>query len=80
MSQSKHMFLIVSDRQTGTSRVRDLGTDVAAAMRIYGDTEHEVAGRDDCEVVLVSSTSLESLRRTHSSYFGATVDLPLSVG
>jgi hypothetical protein len=67
------MFLIVADRRNGTTQVDDLGSDVAAAMNVYRDSEHEFADRDDVEVVLVSSTSLETLRSTHSSYFGASV-------
>jgi hypothetical protein len=72
MTARDRLFLIVSNSETGTSEVQDLGHDVDAAMEIYQSREHELAGRTDAEVVLVSSASLESLRRTHSSYFGAS--------
>lgn len=80
MSSPKHMFLIVTDRRAGESRVQDLGPDAAAAMSVYRDTEHAFAGQDDVEVVLVSSASLETLQLTHSSYFGASVAPALGVG
>ncbi|HEY1519435.1 MAG TPA: hypothetical protein VGF91_23600 [Solirubrobacteraceae bacterium] len=71
MTARDRLFLIVSDRTCGTSEIHDLGHDVDQAMDAYRTREHELAGRDDAEVALVSSASLESLRRTHSSYFGA---------
>jgi len=75
MSGREHFFLIVSDRHTGESAVEDLGTELARAMKAYRAREHELAGSADYEVVLVGSSSLDALRRTHSSYFGASGSL-----
>jgi hypothetical protein len=71
MSGRERFFLVIFDRAAGESSVDDLGTDAAAAMEAYEASEHELAGRDGIEVALLGSSSLETLRRTHSSYFGA---------
>lgn len=63
--------MVVFDRLTGEPSVEDLGTDVGPAMDAYRTREHELAGQDNLEVALFGSSSLETLRRTHSSYFGA---------
>ena len=72
MTTRDRLFLIVFDRQTASSTVEDLGHDMDVAMDAYRSREHEVASRPDLEVVLVGSPSLETLKSTHSSYFGAS--------
>jgi hypothetical protein len=71
MNGREHFFLIVSNRRTGESAVEDLGTDFSDAMESYRSREHAHATSQDFEVVLVGSSSLDALRRTHSSYFDA---------
>ena len=80
MNGREHFFLIVSDRRNGESAVEDLGTDLSAAMETYRSREHALAHSADVEVVLVGSSSLDSLRRTHSSYFGASRALGPKLG
>jgi hypothetical protein len=80
MNGREHYFLIVSNRHSGESTVEDLGTERADAMRAYRAREHELADSADFEVVLVGSSSLEALRRTHSSYFGASGTLGPKLG
>jgi hypothetical protein len=72
MNGREHLFLIVSDRRGGESTVEDLGTNLSRAMTQYRAREHALADSEHLEVVLVGSSSLETLRRTHSSYFGAS--------
>jgi hypothetical protein len=62
-------FLIVFDIPTGKAKVRDFGTDYDGAMEAYAEIEGEMRGRDDLDIVLVGADSLETVRRTHSSYF-----------
>ena len=62
-------FLIVYDIPTGKAKVRDFGTDYDGAMEAYAEIEGETRGRDDLDIVLVGADSLETVKRTHSSYF-----------
>jgi hypothetical protein len=72
MTTRDHLFLIVFDREAGVSSVDDLGQDLSAALAVYAAKERDVAEHPNLEVALVGSSSLETLRRTHSSYFGAS--------
>jgi hypothetical protein len=72
MTTQDHLFLIISDRQTGRAEVEDLGHDLGAAMEIYSTRERAAADDSNVEIVLVGSPSLNALKSTHSSYFGAT--------
>jgi hypothetical protein len=76
----EHFFLIVSHRHSGESAVEDLGTEFSVAMDAYRAREHELANSADVEVVLLGSNSLDALRRTHSSYFGASGALGPKLG
>jgi hypothetical protein len=82
MTSHDSLYLIVFDRAANASEVTDLGHDVDAAMESFRAREREFANRADVEVVLVGSASLETLRKTHSSYFGASAGFApaLSVG
>ncbi len=64
----KH-FLLVYDIPSAHADVRPYGTDYDAALDAYEQAERDVRGRSDVEVVLLSSDSLETIKRTHSSYF-----------
>jgi len=72
------LFLIVSDRESGTSSVEDVGPDAELALARLRDKEAELAGSAR-EAVLLGSSSLETLKRTHSSYFGAASGLGSSL-
>lgn len=71
MTTADHLFLLVSNRQTGRTAVEDLGHDLDSAMETYATQERAAAGDPDLEIVLVGSPSLDALKSTHSSYFGA---------
>jgi hypothetical protein len=62
-------FLIVYDIPTAKAQVRDFGTNYEAAMAAYSEIEGEMRDRDDLDIVLVGADSLETVKRTHSSYF-----------
>jgi hypothetical protein len=80
MNGRERFFLIVSNRHTGESSVEDLGRDSTGAMEAYRSRERALANSTDFEVVLVGSNSLDALRRTHSSYFGASGALGPKLG
>ncbi len=64
----KH-FLIVYDIPSAHADVRPYGTDYDAALDAYEQAEEEARGHSEVEVVLLSADSLETIKRTHSSYF-----------
>lgn len=70
-------FLLVADPAKPEPDVRELGVDYDAAIVAYNEAEAEY--RDsDVEVVLLSADSVETIRRTHSSYFAAQADDPIN--
>lgn len=77
MTQPHHLFLVVADRSNGTGSVADFGTDREAAMAALKAAERRDVNAD-VEVVLLTADSLETLKRTHSSYFGASFGSALS--
>jgi len=64
----KH-FLVIYDIGAGKAEVREFGTDYDGALRAYDECEHEARDRANIEVVLLSAESLDTIKRTHSSYF-----------
>ncbi len=64
----KH-FLIMYDVKAGHANVQEFGEDYNAAMNAYEDLEQERRESADYDVVLLSADSLETIKRTHSSYF-----------
>ncbi len=64
----KH-FLVVYDIPSAHADVRPYGLDYDAALEAYEQAEEDARGRSDVEVVLLSADSVETIKRTHSSYF-----------
>lgn len=64
----KH-FLVVLDPAEPETRVVEFGTDYDAAISAYDAEESKSASRPGVNVVLLSADSLETIKRTHSSYF-----------
>jgi hypothetical protein len=64
-------FLIIFDIPSGAVRVRSFGTDYDGAQAAYAEIEGEMRDRDDLDIVLVGADSLDTVKRTHSSYFRA---------
>lgn len=65
------LYLVVFDHeaQRAAEEVREFGDSVEAAAA-YEDAERRFADRDDIEVVLIGSDSLETIKFTHPNYFG----------
>lgn len=62
-------FLIVYDVTREQAEVLPFGHDYARAVARYEELEAEYEGLADLEVVLLSADSIDTIRRTHSSYF-----------
>jgi hypothetical protein len=67
-SEIKH-FLIKYDIKTACADVQEFGEDYDAAMHAYEELEQETRESLDIDVVLLSADSLETIKRTRSSYF-----------
>ncbi len=68
--EMKH-FLLVYDVALGEAVVEEFGTDYEAALEAYAQREREYRERGaiEADIVLVGADSLETVRKTHSSYF-----------
>lgn len=64
----KH-FLVVYNLEEGRAQVRPFGTDYEAALAAYAKAEEDFANRETYDIVLLGAESLETIKRTHSSYF-----------
>jgi hypothetical protein len=64
----KH-FLVIYDIGAQQAHVQDFGTDYDAALKAYAKAEEDARDRSDLDIVLLSADSLETVKRTHSSYF-----------
>jgi hypothetical protein len=64
----KH-FLVIYDVEASQVQVKGFGTDYDKALLAYDKCEQDAHGRPNIEVVLLSAESLETIKRTHSSYF-----------
>jgi hypothetical protein len=63
-------FLVIYDIARGRADVRRFGTDYDAAQQAYADLEWETREDANIDAVLLSADSLDTVKRTHSSYFG----------
>lgn len=70
MTPEIHHYLVVYDTGAGKATVTEFD-DSAEALSAYSAVEDENRDRADIEVVLLSADSIETIRRTHSSYFDA---------
>ena len=67
-SDVKH-FLVVYNIPAQKADVVPFGSDYGAALAAYDQAEEAHRDDSDYEVVLLGSDSLETVERTHSSYF-----------
>ncbi|WP_128818699.1 hypothetical protein [Streptomyces sp. S063] len=79
MKALKH-FLLVYDRRTGETDVRCEypASEGRAALRARFKLERELRGEHDTEIVVLTGSSLEGLRKTHSRYFGGATGRALA--
>jgi hypothetical protein len=64
-------FLVVYDVKTAKAQVTEFD-DYDAALAAYESIEKQNFGRDDLDIVLLGADSLETIEKTHSSYFATT--------
>jgi len=68
-AQDLNHFLVVYRISLAHAEVTSFGHDYEVAVDAYSLAEAEHRDDADVEVVLLGSDSIETLRRTHSSYF-----------
>ena len=64
-----HFILIYDAKRAQLLECREFGRNVKRALKVYFELELEHWGRDDLEIVLLGSDSLDTLKVTHSRYF-----------
>ena len=62
-------FLVVYNLAKAKAHVEEFGTDYDAALFAYAKAEEDFANRDTYDIVLLGADSIETIKRTHSSYF-----------
>jgi hypothetical protein len=62
-------FLVVYDPSTSHVEVQTFGTDYDAAQTAYAEAEQANGLEGALDIVLLSADSLETIQKTHSSYF-----------
>jgi len=68
MSPEIHHFLVLYDIGEASADVTQFD-DYDEAVAAYTQLEEELRDRKDVDVVLLSADSIETVHRTHSSYF-----------
>ena len=66
-----HHILVIYDIRAGSAKVHEF-EDYADALAAYERIEKEHLGSDDLDIVLLGADSLETIKKTHSSYFETT--------
>jgi hypothetical protein len=64
-------FLVIYDVRAAKATVEEFD-DYDCALAAYEKIEKEHLGRDDLDIVLLGADSLETIKRTHSSYFSTS--------
>ncbi len=64
-------FLVIYDVRAGKATVQEFD-DYVEALSAYTSIEKENLGSADFDIVLLGADSLQTIKRTHSSYFETT--------
>jgi hypothetical protein len=80
-SEETKYFLVTLDPASGRTEVEHFDTDRDAAIDAYGKAERANGLLGPLDIVLLGSDSLESIKKTHSSYFpgGTRLEDPLRI-
>lgn len=62
-------FLLIYDHQQEKLLCEDVFHDAQEAADAYSKAEREYRNRDELEIVLVGSDSINTIHRTHGHYF-----------
>ncbi len=68
MSPEIRHFLVLYDIGAASAKVQRFD-DYEEAVAAYSKLEEDLRDRKDVDIVLLSADSIETIRRTHSSYF-----------
>lgn len=70
MAEEIQHFLLVYDLAHSEAEVTEYGGEYELALAAYSDRERAAReNHEDLDIVLVGADSIETVRRTHSSYF-----------
>lgn len=76
MRQPFHHFLLVFDHDAGKLLEEvDFGSEGERALAAYAEKELIYRDRENIEIVLIGSDSLETVKLTHANYFDETIAL-----
>jgi hypothetical protein len=64
-------FLVIYDVNVGEAEVKEFD-EYQTAVAAYDEIEEKTRGRRDLDIVLFGADSLETVKKTHSSYFETT--------
>lgn len=70
MGDIRH-FLVIYDVKVGEAEVQEF-EDYDTAVSAYDAIEEQTRGRRDLDIVLLGADSLDTVKKTHSSYFETT--------
>ena len=70
MAAMRHYLLAFDHAKGELVTNEDFGTDVQKALDAYGELEQLHKDNLSMDIVLVGSDSIESVKVTHSTYFG----------
>lgn len=79
MADLLHFILIYSVPDRALVDLREFGTNGTAAIDCYAELEREYRGRSDTanfEIVLIGADSIDTVKKTHSHYFGSLEGVP----
>lgn len=66
-------FLVTYDPESDQAKVEDFGSDYDRALAAYAQAERAAGFETKLDIVLLSADSLETIKQTHSSYFGGGI-------
>lgn len=66
-------FILVFDRAAGRLVAEEsFGSDSTGAVSRYSELEREYSHREEMDIVLVGSDSIDTVRVTHANYYNGT--------
>jgi len=62
-------FLVLYNLAEGRAEVKSFGLNYDAALEAYAKAEQDFSNRETYDIVLLGADSIDTIKRTHSSYF-----------
>lgn len=71
----QHFLLVFDHEQAKLIHEEDFGGNSDSAVRAYSRMENAYRGKDNIDILLVGSDSIETVRLTHANYFDGTASV-----